>query len=152
MKNKNETDALNEAIILLQDKRAKQFELLKEQLHATYESLKPFNLIKSTFQQISSSPEIKNNIFSTAIGIGTGLLSKKLWLGSSQNPVKKLFGTFLQFATANFVSKHSAGIKSTGVNLLQRFLQHRKESKKNFNTTKMNNLQGNCKSKINHHE
>ena len=129
---KNETDALNEAIIALQEKRAKELALLKEQLYTTYESLKPINLIKSTFREVSSSPEINNNILGNAIGIGTGFISKKLWMGSSHNPVKRIFGTLIQFAVASVVSKYSDGIKNAGVNLLQRFLKHRKESKEEF--------------------
>ena len=129
MKIKNETDSLNEAIILLEGKRAKELELLKELFNSGYESLKPINLIKSTFKEVSSSPEIKNNIFGYAIGITAGFLSRKLWVGSSHSPVKRVFGTILQFAIANVVSKHSDRIKSTGDNLLQRFLKNRRESK-----------------------
>ena len=66
MKIKNETDSLNEAIILLEGKRAKELELLKELFNSGYESLKPINLIKSTFKEVSSSPEIKNNILSAS--------------------------------------------------------------------------------------
>lgn len=129
---KNETDALNEAIIALKEKRANELVLLKEQLHTTYESLNPINLIKNTFRDVSSSPEIKNNIIGNAISIGTGFISKKLWMGSSHNPVKRIFGTLIQFAVASVVSKYSDGIKNTGVSLLQRYLKHKKESKEQF--------------------
>ena len=122
---KNETDALNEAIIALKEKRAKELALLKEQLHTTYESLKPINLIKSTFREVSSSPEIKNHILGNAIGIGTGFIFKKLWMGNSHNPVKRIFGTLIQFAVANVVSIYSNGIKNAGANLLQRYSKHK---------------------------
>jgi hypothetical protein len=132
MKKKNETDALNETITLLENKRAEELKLLKEQLHVVQDNLKPINLLKSTFHEITSSPEIKNNIVSNTIGITTGYLTKKVLFGASHNPIKKLFGTLLQFAIANIVSKHSDGIKSAGENLLHRFLKHRKEAKKEF--------------------
>ena len=129
---KNETEALNEAIIELQQKRAKELVMLKEQLHTTYESLKPFNMIKSKLHEVSSSPDLKSNIISNAIGIGTGLLSKRFLGGSSHNPVKRLFGTLIQFAVASVVSKHADAIKSAGDNLYQRFLKYREVSKKEF--------------------
>lgn len=132
MKQKNETDALNEAISLLENKRAEELKLLKEQLHLVSESLKPINLIKNTWHEVASSPEIKNNIVNNTIGLATGYLTKKVLFGASHNPVKKLIGTLLQFAVANVVSKHSDGIKSTGENLLHRFLKYRKEAQREF--------------------
>ncbi len=130
MKKKNETDTLNETIVSLQNKQVQELESLKAQFHLTYESFKPINLIKSTFHDITSSPEIKHDIISNTIGITTGYLTKKVLFGASHSPVKKLFGTLLQFALANIISKHTGDIKSTGKNLLYRFLKHRKESKK----------------------
>jgi hypothetical protein len=129
MKKKNETDTLSETIILLQNKQAQELKSLKEQFHLTYESFKPLNLIKSTIHEVTSSPEIKNTILSNTIGITTGYLTKKVFFGASHSPVKRLFGTLLQFALANIISKHTDDIKSTGENLLYRFLKHRKESK-----------------------
>ena len=126
----NETTMLKEAIMVLQEKREIELMLLKEEFCSTYESLKPINLIKSTFGKISSSPDLKSNILGGAFGIGTGILSKKLLFGRSSNPIKVFFGTVIQFAIANVVSKNADDIKSTGQNLLYRFLNHRKESKK----------------------
>ena len=126
MKTVSETDALNEAIIKLKHKRVYELELLKEQFHTTYESLKPINLIKNTFSEVSSSPEVKKNILDNVIGLGTGFISKKLLIGNSRNPFKRIIGTILEFAVASVVSKHADGIKSTSQNILHRFLKSEK--------------------------
>ena len=47
MKNNNETEALNQAIIKLNHKRVYELQLLKEQFQIAYESLKPINIIKN---------------------------------------------------------------------------------------------------------
>ena len=125
---KNETDALDEAILVLQEKRAHELGVLKEHLQETYTSFRPINLIKSTLKEISASPEIKSDMISNAIGIGTGLVAKRLLVGSSHNPVKRLLGTVLHFAIANVVAKHTGDIKSTGRNLLQRLFKRRSAS------------------------
>lgn len=122
---KQVTDTLKEAIALTRYKQAQELKLLKAQFHLTLESLKPVNLIKSAFHKVTSSPEIKNNLVNDAIGLTTGYLSKKVLVGSTRNPIKKLFGVLLQFAIANVVAKHSDTIKSAGVTLLQRFLKNR---------------------------
>jgi hypothetical protein len=129
---KNETDALNKAITVLQEQRVKDLELLKDHLHVTYESLKPINFIKSTLNEVVSSPEIQSNMANNAIGLGTGFLLKKLWVGKSQSPIKRLLGTLVQFAVANAVAKHADSIKYVGKNILRRLFNHRRESKKVF--------------------
>lgn len=128
MKNNNDTDALNELIIIEEKRYATDLALLKEQFHVAYESVKPINLIKTAFHQISSSPEIKNDLVSNAIGLGTGFLSKKLLIGSTHKPVTRVFGTLLQFAVANLVAKHSNTIKFIGGNLLKNFFKKSRTS------------------------
>jgi hypothetical protein len=125
MKNRNETDYLNELIILEEKRHTYEWKLLKDQFHVAYESVKPVNLIKSVFHEVTASPEIKNDLVSNAIGLGTGFISKKLLVGSSHSPVKRVFGTLLQFAIANVVSKHSDAIKSIGGTLFN-FLKKNK--------------------------
>ena len=126
MKNKNATDALNELIIVQEMKYANDLVQLKEQFDVAYDSVKPINLIKNLFHEVTASPEIKNDLLSNVIGFGTGFLSKRLLLGTSHNPIKKVFGTLFEFAVANLASKHTDGIKTIGGNLLNRFLKKNK--------------------------
>ncbi len=125
-----ETEALNDAILELQERRTKEFILLKEQMQETYESLKPINLIKSTVQEFSASPELKMNIVGNTLGIGIGFLAKKLWVGNSNSSFKRLIGTVIQFGVANVVSKHSDTIIATGEKLIEHLVEFRNESKK----------------------
>ena len=126
MKNKNETDLLNEQLIIVEDKRANDLMLLKEQFHLAYESIKPVNLVKNLFHNITTSPEIKNNILGTAVGLSTGFLSKKLLMGSSHNPLKRSLGTLIHFAVTNLVAKNSQQIQTFGKVLLNVFLKSEK--------------------------
>ncbi len=134
MKRKNETDTLNDSIEILKSKRSHELQLIKYQFRTTYEALKPINLIKSAFKNISSSAGLNQNIVGDIIGLTTGYLSKKLLVGTSHNPLKRMFGTLLQFVIAKVVSKNSDFIKSTGEHLVHRFLKERKESKQEFHT------------------
>ncbi|MBW4361495.1 hypothetical protein [Flavobacterium taihuense] len=126
MKSKNETDSLNELIILEEQQYDMQLELLKEQFHVAYESLRPINLIKSVFHEVTASPEIKNDLANNVIGLGTGFLSKKLMADGSHSPLRKMIGTVAQFAIANLVSKHSDTIKTIAGNLLKHFFNKQK--------------------------
>ena len=130
---KNETDALNEQIIVLENKRNMQLRLLTEQFHISYESLKPINIIKSAFREVTSSPDLKKNVVNTAIGIGTGTITKNLLLGSTHNPIKRLFGNIIQFTIANVVANHGDGIKYKALNLLNGLLNRSTQSKQTLN-------------------
>jgi hypothetical protein len=111
MNTKNETDLLNELIINLKLKRAYELDLIKNQLHEVCESLTPSNLIKDVFHDITHSPEIKNNLTDVVIGLGTGFLFKKIFVGNSHHRGKKIVGTLIQFGVANIVTKHLDEIK-----------------------------------------
>ena len=114
MKKSSKAKALEEAINRLQIKRSHELALLRDQFHLTYESLKPLNLLKHTFKEVSSSTEIKDGMLSNVIGLTTGYFTKAILIGSSANPIKKIIGTLLQFAVATLVSQNSDSIKSIG--------------------------------------
>ena len=107
MKNINQTEILKETILLMKMKQAEELVQLKDQYHYTIESLKPLNLIKNAFGLMATSPEIKGNILSNIVGMTTGYLTKKVLLGSTHNPIKRILGTMLQFVITNVVTKHS---------------------------------------------
>ena len=107
MKKINQTVILKETILLMKMKQADELIQLKEQYFYTIESLKPLNLIKKTFGLVATSPEIKGNILSNFLGMTTGYLTKKVLLGGTHNPIKRILGTILQFAVTNIVTKQS---------------------------------------------
>lgn len=118
MKKPNETDALNELILRQEQQYEVDLSALKQQFDIAYESLKPINLIKNLVHEVSTSPEIKSDMLDNLIGLGTGYISKKLLLDTSNSPIKQGFGYLLQFAVGNAVSKHTDTIKTVGANLL----------------------------------
>ena len=130
MKNRTETDNLNEQILLLEQKQSIELKALKDQFHVTYESLKPINILKNAFTEVATSPTIKNNLLNNAIGMTTGYLSKKVLIGSTHNPLKNIFGTLLQFAIGNVVTKHSDQLVASGGSILLNFLKNRKAAKR----------------------
>lgn len=128
MNQKTSKELLNEAIEVEEKNQFDEWVLLKQQFHLTYQGLKPINLIKSTLEEITQTPEIENSIISNVIGLATGFLTKKVLLGESQNPVKNAFGFILQFAVSKFISKNSEGIKTAGKYVFSHFLKSKKHS------------------------
>ncbi len=108
------------AIQQLELQQANELILLKEQFNKTSESLKPINLIKSTFKNAVSSPDLKTDVFNTVIGLATGVVAKKLMIGKTINPFKKLLGIIVEMAVANKVAKNADDIKSTGSSIFKK--------------------------------
>lgn len=116
---KKKQDELKEAIGLLKKKQAIELRLLKDQLNTVHESIKPANIIKNAFHQVTSAPDIKNNIIGGIIGLASGYVSKKIFIGGSHNPITKILGTLVQMGVGNVAAKNSDTIKSIGEKVIQ---------------------------------
>jgi hypothetical protein len=117
---------LRESILQLEIKQIEEQRLLKEQFLITYERMKPVNMIKNSIKDLITSSDLKDNLFSTALGLAAGYLSKKAAVGSTHNPMKQILGAFLQLGVTNVVTKNSGDIKDLLVSLLGSYL-HKKE-------------------------
>lgn len=113
------TTELNASILLLENKQVEEGFLLKEQFKITYESLKPINFIRNTFKELVTAPDFKEDLLNTSISLAAGYFSKKLAIGSTNNPFKQILGSFLQMGVTSLVSKNSDDIKSTAINLIK---------------------------------
>lgn len=123
MQNITSTVSLKSAIQLLESEQAQKGQLLKAELYIVYESLKPVNLVKNALQDISSSPYLIDNILSTALGIASGFLTNKIFIGRSGNIVRNLLGSILQFGVSNTVAQHPEAIKSLGQVIMHYFIR-----------------------------
>jgi hypothetical protein len=128
MQNITSVAGLKNAIQILEAEQADRGQLLKEQFHITYESLKPVNLFRSTIHDITTSPYLIENIVGTALGLATGYLSKKIVIGASTGVFRKLLGSVLQFGITNLVAQHPEAIKSAGQSIFQHIFR-KKEPK-----------------------
>lgn len=102
-------------------KQANELIQLKEEFRETVEALKPMNLIKGAFKKATSSPDMKTDVLNAAIGLTTGFVTKKLMMGRSTNPIKKILGIILEMTIANKVAKNADVIKATGNVLINKF-------------------------------
>lgn len=124
------TVGLKNAIQFLEAEQADNLLLLKEQFQLTYASLKPVNLLKSSLNDIAESPFLIDNIISTAIGLATGSLSKKIFVGASGNKIRKIIGSVLQFGVINFVALHHDEIKTFSQFFFKNFLHKKRVNSK----------------------
>ena len=120
------TAGLKRAIQLLEAEKAANGKLLKEQFITTYESFKPASLLRSTLKDISSSPNLIENVIGTALGLGAGYLSRSILPGVTAMRFGKLISPVLQVGVTNFVAKQSGNIRSAGELMLLRIFRNKR--------------------------
>jgi hypothetical protein len=125
MENITSTTELKNAILLLEIEQRAQGLELKEQLA----SIKPLDLVKEAFKGDDESPGIIENVIVGGVGLATGYLTRKIFIGSSGNIFRKLLGTALQFGATSVITQNAQTIKSVGQLLLN--LYPSKKKKKN---------------------
>ncbi|MDQ3047781.1 MAG: hypothetical protein M3R27_09555 [Bacteroidota bacterium] len=119
---------LRESIQLLEIKQKEEGKALKAELMATYEGMRPSNLLKKALRDITQAPDLKGDLINATIGLAAGFLTKKATVGDSSNPLKQLLGTFLQMGVTSLVSKNANFIKDSAIGFISNFLKN-KESK-----------------------
>ncbi len=129
---------LNAAIALLEVDVSVKRKIMTEQYNATCESLKPSNIIRDAFHKVKDSlsdmvesGDLVDKIIGTSVGLGAGVLTKKILVGKSTNIFKRIFGTVIELAVTNAISKNSEAIKEKGLSLLKRFTNHHDGQTKN---------------------
>lgn len=89
----------------LEKVQAQQMAELKLSAVGIAESFSPSHLLKSALSDVVQSPDLRNTAINTAIGIGAGLLGKKIYVGNSGSLVKEITGSALQYIFTNWVRK-----------------------------------------------
>ena len=126
MGNISSVGELKESIRKLELEQAIKGELLKEQFYITYDSFSLISFLRNSFKKTASSPDLINDVLGTALGLATGFISKKIFIGSSGNVFRKIFGSALQLGVISFVSQHSREVKLLGHFLIQQFFSKRR--------------------------
>jgi hypothetical protein len=117
---------LQAMILELEKKEAMQKDELISQFYNVAESLKPVNIIKNAFNNLTDSIEVSD----TAIGLIIGGLVEKLILGKSPGLLRKTIASLLSVPITNIAIKNAAYIKTTCSHLLERAVSFFKDISK----------------------
>lgn len=89
---------------------------LKNEFDSAIESVRPINLIKSTFEEAAESPDLIKNALVTSAGVGIGLIVKRMVTGSMKNPGNKILAAGITFIVTALISRYSDKIIEWGRN------------------------------------
>ncbi len=111
----NNEEELAIAIQQLELKKKRQEEELIDHFHATVDSFKPSNIIKSAVSKVGD-PAVIGSILKTAGSLGVGLLTTKLAGGAAATSSgRSLIGSLLKQSAAKTVFKNIDKIKAYGL-------------------------------------
>jgi hypothetical protein len=122
-------DTLRKTIFMLEIRQIVERKLLSEQLKATYDSVKPLNVLRKMIGEITEPSVLKDDLVQSAIGLVSGYVSRKLLVRSSKNPILRLAGIIAQFGVTTFVANNSASIEAMGIQYLNRFADFCRKNK-----------------------
>ncbi len=115
--------ALNIAIEELTLRQEGDYIVLKEQVMDTYEAFGLGKIIKRAVSSAVSMPGLGNKMFSAAVGLTTGFITKKIVIGATGNPLLKLLGLAVEFTVADKVAENSGKLKTIGKILLNKIFK-----------------------------
>lgn len=119
--------ALREKITALEVSRTTQENALKQEFQNAFEQLKPANLLSKGVKNIASSPGFKQTVVSTALSVAAGYLSKKVLVGDTDNPFKKILGQLLQAGVTTGLIKNSDDIVNAISEIVDAFKKKKHE-------------------------
>jgi len=105
-------EKLKNSIKVLEVDQSSSAEQLKKQIDQIAESVKPVNLIKNMVNGVITSSKLIGNVLGLTTGLITGYLSRKIFVGSSRNLMRKLIGITIQVGVTKFVALHQEKIES----------------------------------------
>jgi hypothetical protein len=116
----NSPENLKNAILDLEMARSEEESNLKEQFNLAFESVKPVNLIKSTFKEAVASSEIKQSLLSISLGLAAVYFTRKLLEKGNNSSAKNLAGTVLMFGITNILARNPEIITNLGAKLISK--------------------------------
>ena len=121
---------LKTAIQLLEEEQEKNGQLLKKEFSHTSEALTNGGLVKNTLKGIVNSTNLSEAIIGPSIGLVAGYLTKKMIVGKSDNKLRLLIGSVVQYGVKNFFIANSHIFNAYGKQIFHAISGKRKEPKK----------------------
>jgi hypothetical protein len=109
---------LQEAIRLQELKVATSKEVLIDQYLTTKENLRPVNLVKNTFSQMTGNSELGKKLLQAGLGIGAAFVTKRLIAGPATSLAGRALTVAMNLGLAKAIAKP---LKNKGIQLLKKF-------------------------------
>jgi hypothetical protein len=118
---------LQDLILVLEEAKVQQEYTIGDHWEAVKENYKPKNLIRNGIGNLISEGKSNPGLVVSAIGLGLGILLRRLIIGKSHNMARKLAGTAVQFGLSGLLAKKSSG--DATLNFLKKIFAKKKQKR-----------------------
>ncbi|PKP50668.1 MAG: hypothetical protein CVT94_00540 [Bacteroidetes bacterium HGW-Bacteroidetes-11] len=132
MKKITTSSELKQAIHQLELEQAQLGIELHDQFNMAYNSLKPINLIKSVFKEVTGADDDSSSLLSNSLGFGAGYISKVLIQNILRRPLNRMIGTAVMFGLQTLVSRNPEKIKAIGSGIISFFRRRNRPSEDEY--------------------
>jgi len=129
MAKQSATELLKARIADLEIKQAEEGKIFREELKATYESLKPVNLFRSSLKEFTSSDELKKTLLETSLSLISTFLSSQLFKSNKGNPILRFIVNLLQLGVTNVVINNKDAIYRFVTGLIEKIVPSSQKQK-----------------------
>jgi len=126
MKKITTSSELKQAIHQLELEQAQLGIELHDQFNMAYNSLKPINLIKSVFKEVTGADDDSGSLLSNSLGFGAGYISKVLIQATLRRPLNRLIGNAVMFGMQSLISKNPETLKAIGSGIIGLFKRRKR--------------------------
>lgn len=123
----NSEELLREAVARLELQQTEQGKELRKVLHQAYDGLQPSTIVANMVEELTTSDKFTDMVMGSSVGLAVGFVSKKLIVGTSNNPIRQLVGSGVMLTVANLLAHHPDTLKRMG----KRVFDMLKSNKKN---------------------
>lgn len=122
-----EIEQLEEKILQLEQQQKQAWNEFNDQVQVSIDEMQPFQQIKKSITNFTSSLELKRDIIPSLISIAAGMLSNKLVVGKSKNPIQIMAGSVVQFGITQLLIKNTDVIQDKIVDVALKLIAPKNE-------------------------
>ncbi len=124
------SESLRISILMLEQRKLEQEQLLRQQISITYNSFAPVNLLRKMITATTDRFDSKDEIIQTVTALISGYVSRKILVRKSRNPLLRLAGMYVQYSTTRFFNKNAGTIELLGRYLIKQLTEKIKDTLK----------------------
>jgi len=133
MQNISSKNELRNTILILEAKQIAYKQELKEEFNGIYKKISNVVVIASAIKNIVSS---SNNVMVHTTGVVAGYLIKKIIVGKSDNKLRKVIGTIVQFGITRILTRNPKIIEKVEQFIIQNIPYKDKNEENTSNNVK----------------
>lgn len=124
------SESLRISILMLEQRKLEQEQLLRQQISITYDSFAPVNFLRKMITDTTDRFDSKDEIIQKVAALISGYVSRKILIPKSRNPILRLAGLYVQYSATKFFNETARTIELLGRYLIKQMTEKTRDTVK----------------------